>query len=96
MTIHPCGEQIRFVRVDYCDQGGNFAWWSGSESSFLIFGGLDDPGKEDGPNKRDDGEYDERERANATDVTERVSGLFDRRMLFVAEIGFTNPSRAVK
>ena len=57
---------------------------------------MDDPGEENGANEGDDGEDDKGERSNAADIAERVSGVFDGGMLFIAEVGLANPSRGIE
>lgn len=57
---------------------------------------LNNPGEKDGPCECDDGEHDERERPDTTDVAESVGRFRGRCGRRIAKISFTYPGCAIE
>ena len=96
MGILPCGEEVWFVFVEGFEDGC-YGWGpAGSKFSAVLVGRLDGEGEDDGRGEGDDGEDDEREGADASDVAEGVFGSGGVRVGMVAEVDFADPGCAIE
>ncbi len=92
----PCSEEVWFVLIEVFENRG-YGWGpAGSKFTAVLVGGLDGEREEDGGGEGDDGEDDEREGANATDVAEGVFGSGGVGVGMVAEVDFADPGCAVE
>ena len=100
MAKLPCGQEVGFALIKRSDQGGERSqegWGSrGKRSGSRDVGRFNNKGEENGRDESDDGEDDERKRAYAADVAERVfrSRCIGFRM--VAKVDLTDPGGRVE
>lgn len=96
MAYRPRCEERRFQLCSPFDEGCKFRWRSRGERWFFAFWALDNEGEQNGHDECDDGEANERQRADTSNLSCHIVGGFDRGGGIVAQIDFADPGCAVE
>lgn len=92
----PCCEKGGFELSGFLNQSCELCWWPCSKRWFFALGAFDHERQQDRHDERDDREPDQRQRADAADLSSHIIGLFDSCRCIVSKVGFANPGGAVE